>query len=1334
LVGRDGEWAAVVRRCQCARRGEGGLLLLSGEAGIGKTALLRGLRDWALAAGYRVIWGQHPDLPMAPAYHGLRQAMGQLLEIASGDGPAVVDTRLRTALQASWAQLRVHRRAIIGFLRPSDEPPIRRESAPSVEDRAERLHDLLHRLLLAKAQEAPLLVLLDDCHWADTPSLQAVAYLAGLLATAPVLLVLTYRPDEQTPAMPSLADLAGRRQTDTVAVSRLSAGQVGHLLDRLGGDASTAAVVSLHRLTEGVPLYVEQFLELYGEAGMPLSDESLAAPLPRRIIELFERRLLLLSPDEAEVIRAAAVAGDPFSSDLVGIALERPSHAVLEPLAGLESRGLVHSRFEPLSTGEGFAFHHPLLRRVVYERMPGATRQQLHGRLAAALAAVCAEQPEFLFATAHHYRAAGAAERGAEVLLHAGRRALSLGAVEDAKVLLGTALTTAGAGRRELRADCETALGDALEQSDDPEAAFGWWQTALEHRDDPQQRAALLVRQAGVTGDVGGWPLLQRALRETETVPDSPERCETLTRLTNATSPDASLNRRYAVMAIQLLRRRPDPSAWVRLLVLLVNYRDGRRLRLGRRRRLLRRALRFAHEAESWTDVIDIHRLLAQSSLGPNLDRAVTEMEAAYRLAQAYLPPNSLVSEYAISMLVGLNLARGQVEQARRLDAQRSGRGPILTAAADLDFYPAEAAWQEALEQVRHVVARNQAALVDVAAVLSRLQHVAARLGRQVEADAFLAELRAQYPTASMPSLMTACPAPWGPPATGPAVPGVPGPGFTALGLGALVWRPVGSEDRQTPWGMEGVEIQPGPLEGLGAAGVAPCLLTEVSGDFTLEVRVQAAGTALFAGGVVVFSRPGLLRLGCGIDHVGQVSLCRAGDIDRCCHALGDLGEGPVWLRLRRRGRVYTALASRDQQAWYACGETEFGPAGPVEVGLFAECSHARGFGIPYPVRFTNFGLWAAREAAGADGQPTVAPGAATGCLPGAPEPAPTPVPRGVGGSGPDTDTRSAPDASGQASPPLFPLPPAPVGVHGMVGAAPLFRRFVDNLERLAGTASSVLITGETGTGKELAAHALHALSARHRGPFVPLNVAALAPELVESELFGYRRGAFTGADDDRPGLFVAAAAGTLFLDEIGELPLPHQAKLLRVLDHGEVRPVGATHARRVDVRCLAATNRDLRRAVADGTFRADLLYRLGQQLTVPPLRSRREDLPLLVAHILTPLCPSGPPAITTAAMAALAAHDWPGNVRELRAVLEGALARADDQPLAVEHLQLGDPAEPAMPPRPRGRTAPSAAELARLLRACGGDVQALSRHCGVSRNTVYRWFRQHQLDPASLR
>jgi transcriptional regulator with GAF, ATPase, and Fis domain len=243
----------------------------------------------------------------------------------------------------------------------------------------------------------------------------------------------------------------------------------------------------------------------------------------------------------------------------------------------------------------------------------------------------------------------------------------------------------------------------------------------------------------------------------------------------------------------------------------------------------------------------------------------------------------------------------------------------------------------------------------------------------------------------------------------------------------------------------------------------------------------------------------------------------------------------------------------------------------------------------------------------------------------------------------------------------------------GMVGESLVMRRLFERIERVAGLDVPVLIQGETGTGKELVARAIHGRSRRCRGPFVAVNCAAVPATLVESEFFGHARGAFTDAREARRGRFEEAHGGTLFLDEVGDMPAEVQPKFLRALQDGEIAPLGAARPIPVDVRLVCATNRDLRAAAASGAFRLDLFFRIaGLIVSVPPLRDRAGDVPALARHLLHQVGSSSGVAcagIAHEALAVLAAYDWPGNIRELEAVvLEAALA-AHGRDIHVEDL-----------------------------------------------------------------
>lgn len=307
--------------------------------------------------------------------------------------------------------------------------------------------------------------------------------------------------------------------------------------------------------------------------------------------------------------------------------------------------------------------------------------------------------------------------------------------------------------------------------------------------------------------------------------------------------------------------------------------------------------------------------------------------------------------------------------------------------------------------------------------------------------------------------------------------------------------------------------------------------------------------------------------------------------------------------------------------------------------------------------------------------------------------------------------------------------------VEGIVLQSPGMQRVVQMVLDLAQNESNVLIQADSGTGKELIARAIHRTSPRREGPFVPVDCGALPEGIVESELFGYEKGAFTGAVRSAPGLFRSADGGTLFLDEIGELPLLLQSKLLRVIQEREVRPLGAADAVPVDVRIVAATNRELEEEVRAGRFRSDLFYRLRVVfIQLPPLRERPEDIPLLALHFLKSVRrDSKIRSIEPEAIEALIAHPWDGNVRELENCIEAAAALARGPHLTVADLGLdrGSKSAPQIAPPegiPLSLTAYERCCLEDALRVAEGDVRRAAALLGIGRSTLYRKMSEHGL------
>ncbi len=309
----------------------------------------------------------------------------------------------------------------------------------------------------------------------------------------------------------------------------------------------------------------------------------------------------------------------------------------------------------------------------------------------------------------------------------------------------------------------------------------------------------------------------------------------------------------------------------------------------------------------------------------------------------------------------------------------------------------------------------------------------------------------------------------------------------------------------------------------------------------------------------------------------------------------------------------------------------------------------------------------------------------------------------------------------------------------GIITRSPVMEDLLRQARLVADSDASVLITGESGTGKELLAQAIHRASRRRARPYVAVNCGAIPGELLESELFGHARGAFTGAVQPHKGLFQAADGGTLLLDEIGDMPLPLQVKLLRVLQEGEVRPVGSTQAIPVNVRVISATHRDLDAQRAAGLFREDLYYRLNVvSLRLPPLAERREDIPLLASHFLRRLAEryeKPVPSLAPDAMQLLVAAPWPGNVRQLLNLLEQAVALTTTGmiPASLVQSALREDAA-ALIPFEEARKTFERDYLVRLLKITGGNVTQAAQLAKRNRTEFYKLLQRHMLEPAMFK
>lgn len=302
----------------------------------------------------------------------------------------------------------------------------------------------------------------------------------------------------------------------------------------------------------------------------------------------------------------------------------------------------------------------------------------------------------------------------------------------------------------------------------------------------------------------------------------------------------------------------------------------------------------------------------------------------------------------------------------------------------------------------------------------------------------------------------------------------------------------------------------------------------------------------------------------------------------------------------------------------------------------------------------------------------------------------------------------------------------SPFDRSAIIGRDPKLLSVLDTIERVAATNAPVLILGENGTGKELIAEALHKNSMRKNGPMVKVNLGGLSQTLFESEMFGYRKGAFTGAVTDREGRFAAAEGGTIFLDEIGDLDINSQVKLLRVLQEHTYEPLGDTRTRRADVRVVCATNADLNDMLRKGTFREDLFYRINLiTVTLPPLRERRDDIPLLVRHLLKKACEAAGrelPKVTEEAMALLKSQHWPGNIRQLANIVERTLLVTPGDVLDARDFQAqGLSTEKIAEANPGRLKSREKIEIENAITEAGGNLTRAAALLGITRQTLYR-------------
>lgn len=1148
------------------------------------------------------------------------------------------------------------------------------------------LFPALAGLFEAQAQQRPLCLFLDDLQWADEGTFEWLDFVLTRPAAAPILWLGAYRSEESA----SLAPLLDRRSRwyraeglAELTLSPLSRGAVEELAHLMVNEAQWREELPerVWRRSEGLALLAVEEIRAFVEG----REETAVGQA------LIASRLNRLSPEDRELLSLAAVVGERFA---------------VEPLAGLlgqkaleVARRLERLRQEQtlvVENGTGYRFGHSRFREALLAGMSQSLRQRYHDRLSQDGHLPAAER-------AYHLVHGGDQAEGIQVLLAEGDRALHW-RDQLRYYLEALALAQQGTGVADrLRLSVYQRIGDLHLDLGKHALARPYYETARHWARTTREQVLLLCR---------------------------------LARTCRGHSPQ---QRRCWEEAIRLLPAASDPvlADWVRF---------HRALNLS-----------FTSDAE------DLHRLY---QLGgrlrpmPDLPQIITTdahgllIDMAVRLGKTQDLQGFLVEKvgelspesYALARYHGA-LARGaarehrweeyfcHLREARRLyqalgnevEFQVSCENELHTLLAELGMYPQVREFLRELDPQGMLallyrfncatwIADRPAAGLDWArryldgvevffleyptdgghlrtlfCGLGEAERIFRDLGRSEEFAQRLAALRASLGAA----------------------------GYHTEGVWSLN-EPVelpelaaGGPSREWAWrpGVEGQAelLDEGDtlvLRRLNSTGDypsdAPRLSRRVAGDFALQATLHSGnevvesilgccqerqagsraalgrtGGGLFVGGP---DRHHYLRLSMHIHTPGEVVFeARMGGPYRFL-GRGLLPDSPIRLRLEKQGPTFAAYAGAEGEEWYPCGTIELPGWEECEVGLCVNLTSPLG---TYLVETIEAGFSQIR-------------------LQGTP---PAPIP-----------------AEAPAS--LYPLPVPTLApdLPELVAASQDLQRLLQRVRQAADLALPVLVQGETGTGKELIARALHRLGNRSQGPFIPLNCAAIPPDLIERELFGHVRGAYTGAYESRGGLFEAADQGILFLDEIDQASPQFQTRLLRVVEEQAVRRVGGQQLRQVDVRLVAAANRDLAQAVDQGHFRHDLYYRLkGLEFHLPPLRQRREEIPHLVAYFLhqwaqergRPL-----PGVTQWAMATLMDYDWPGNVRELLHAIAQAAEAAQAGVITSAVLGL-------WPPRPLNAEPDERQRLTEAMRATGGNVSEAARRLGISRNTIYRRMRK---------
>ena len=1272
FIGRSSDLSFLHERLAAAIHDSAQLALLTAPAGGGKTQLAERFFE-AIANTCLTLRGRCWDNWAAVSYHPLREAL-QPLSAADSKLPAHLRAFFSTQQQSAAIQPQV--------LFPA-------------------LCDLLH----AATTDKPLCLFLDDLQWADEGTLEWLDFCLYQQPALNVLVLTTCRSEELAGIerfMTRLHDLHQSGRFVQRNLNPLTREDVAQLAIQTVPDHNwdDALVEHIWSTSEGNPLLVIEELRAHSSSGFSPTDG--ISPLRTRLDSL---------PDKArDLLCQAAVIGERFSVEPLAIALDR------EPLSiarALDELWHAHHLIGP--DGDGYRFAHARYRELLLESMSPALRRQYHARLTSQEIHIAPEQHTY------HVVQSSDVRTGVYALLKQGDELRYRASWRDVMRFYTEALwhIKDEGEHPDLLLEIYQRIGDLqLWGAHEPELARGYYEAALRWAREPLHQALLLIRLGEIYMRAPNSPrdylTLERAMHLLGN--DGPEPLRSWLEIRQIDFHGVYSYDQIESFVDKSQRARdakelpPELRQIANNLFLWTSIRtsDDPVKTLALHEEFLERLPENSWEkAQYYVDLAHAstnaglpkraleHVIHAQELLANFHQPALVETSLAYELT-GYLHTHQFVQLRTLAERIVLNhnftkhlYAWLHESLCKTWPSDHSTDGPE---------------WAEhAIRSMYHYA--PESTTTDKRTIPNdALHHLGAPervLRRSGQSMRFIEEISRHRMRLNEMGYDTDIIWYFDERVTRPTI---------AVGCDIDSWEATPNHARSEVLTQDDLlRFRALPLQGFPPLNM-PRLTRRITGDFTIECTIQSGlavqesiyeswrlkgegktnPMAVGAGGIVViFNLREKLRLAAHVCEPSEVFMeLRSGD-QRWTPGRGLLDdERPVRLRLERRGAHFSAYAANEGDTqWYHCGQVELPHWGEVQVGLWGESPLDL-----YPAqteraetRICNVALECAEE----------------------------------------TDKATEEE--------LHPLGTVHYAdnIPDFVAAAPATLALLKNVQRAAQSELPALICGETGTGKELIARALHQGGPRKNGPYVPLNCAAISPHLLESELFGHVRGAFTGAHQNRGGLFEAADEGILFLDEIGDASLELQARLLRVLEDREVRRVGATRAQKVDVRIVAATNRDLEKDIAAGRFRRDLYYRLrGVELALPPLRQRHADIEPLLTHSLSELARRRSierPEITQRAMELLKNYDWPGNVRELLHEVERAAEAANFEVIRSFHL-----AHLA----PRSNTESQAInsesereQLVATLRATGGNVKEAAERLGISRNTIYRRMRRHQID-----